>query len=460
MTVFARRRLQCMLDNLAPKMPAEKARDILRRLNSKKDVNQALPAEMELALLWAIASLGEVDVEPEWWADQKRPDAVTDSVIPGRTVAIEIASPNDNSISGEEAMDAIALQISAAADQGKKGSGTHLYFRFQEESGYAAGNYLRRRLAPPGHKLSDGNIEAVIAWISSGRSTNQRLHLTGQGLDVEIEHTIHKQTRYHNIFSSMPPETHSLEENPLFELLVRKSRQLKAASPGTLRMIFLADAGSTLLRYVGHAGELDHTRRRVSGREIISHFVGTFPKRIDAIVTFSPLKETSRFLGGDPLGRSPRRWTVSYFGSPALPEPPEALSKLALILPEPHYEGYQARSLFRQGAFSPTGHGQYLGMTIRGKAGFKEFSVEFPARMLLDLLAGRTSEEQFRRRLAGGSGNENIFKVWLDKGLTISGAEMAPRSDDEDDDHLILHFTDDPAAREFRLPQDLPAPKE
>ena len=40
-------------------------------------------------------------------------------------------------------------------------------------------------------------------------------------------------------------------------------------------------------------------------------------------------------------------------------------------------------------------------------------------------------------------------------GLTISGAEMLPRDTDEDDDHIVLHFTDDPAARPFRLPADL-----
>jgi hypothetical protein len=38
--------------------------------------------------------------------------------------------------------------------------------------------------------------------------------------------------------------------------------------------------------------------------------------------------------------------------------------------------------------------------------------------------------------------------------MTISGAEMAPRNVDEDDDHLILYFSDDPAARPFTLPDD------
>lgn len=453
-TIFARRRLQRMLNDLGPKLVGGKGTDIVKRLNSKKYVEQALPAEMELALLWAIATLGDIEIEPEWWADGKRPDAVTDALVAGREVVIEIAALSDNAISGEDVMDAIAIQISAIANKGKKGSGEYLYFRFQEEKSYAHGEYTRRRLAPMGYKLTSAQCATIEDWVSSGRSLVERLRLAAPELDVEIEHTAAKQTRFHNLFSTMPPETHSLEANPLFDAMVRKLRQLKNADRGTLRMIFLADVGSSLLNRIGRVGEIDYTRRFVSGREIIAHFVGKYAERVDAVVTFSPLKETSRLGGPDLAGRNPRRWTVGYFGSPALPVAPKALTKLAALLPEPHYEGYQARSLFRQDAFSPENRGQYLGRTIRGRAGMKDMSVEFSARMLLDLLAGRMSEEQFRCNLAGRSESGNIFRHWLDSGLTISGAEMAPRDDDEDDDHILLHFSDDPAARPFRLPSE------
>jgi hypothetical protein len=444
-----------MLDELTPSLGADKARDIVRRLNNRKLVDQAIPAEMELALLWAIRSLGDIEIEPDWWGDSKRPDAVTAALIPGRTTAIEIAAPNDNSISGEEAMDAIARQVATAADRACRGSGDHLYFRFGSESGYQSGRYFRRRLAPRGYQLSSDQADDVSRWIASGASRTSRLRLEGRGLDVEIEHTEAKQVRYHNVWSTMPPETHSLEDNPLFELLVRKARQLRAASAGMLRLLFLADAGSTLLRYVARGGgEIDHTHRYVAARQIIQHFLLSRSRNIDAVVTFSPRKDHSIFGERDGLGFKTRRWTVGFFGTPTLPDPPEALNRLVELLPDPHYEGYQARSLFRQGAFSPDRRGQYLGMTVRGNFQAGRYSVEFPARMLLDLLAGRMSEAQFRRQIAGPSGDANIFKTWLDSGLTISGAEMAPRSLDEDDDHLILHLTDDPAARPFYLSLD------
>jgi hypothetical protein len=92
-------------------------------------------------------------------------------------------------------------------------------------------------------------------------------------------------------------------------------------------------------------------------------------------------------------------------------------------------------------------------MTIKSSKGLSDLRVEFPARMLLDLLAGRMTEEQFRRQL-NHSGSQNVFEQWLSRGMTISRAEMAPRDIDEDDDHIVLFFSDDPAARAFELPEN------
>ena len=452
MTIFARRRLQVMLDEVAPSLSGEKALDLVRRLNNSKLVDQALPAETELALLWSLRLLGPIEVEPDWWADRRRPDAVSDDLLPGRTAAIEIAATNDNSISGEEAMDAVALQIMAAASRIQKGAGDYLYFTFREESFYEQGRYVRRRLAPVPFVLSDEHRELISRWLKSPDREARPLLLQAEGLDVTIESKAYKQVRFHNIFSSMPPQTHSLDDNPLFDLLVRKAKQLRSAPDGTLRIIFLADVGSTLLRNIGRAFEMDHTGRNVSARDIILNFLRVRSRSVDAVVTFSPFKEVPRLFGIGLDERKPRRWTLGFFGTPALPSAPPALERIADQLPEPHYEGYQARSLFRQGAFSTQSTGQYLGMTIKSTAGQKKESVHFPARLLLDLLAGRITPERFRWALDGREGGRNLFKHWLDMGLTISGAEMAPRSTDEDDDHLILHFTDDAAARPFRLP--------
>ena len=440
-----------MLDELAPVLAKGKGKDLLQRLNSKKAVDQALPAEMELALLWATHSLGEMEIEPEWWGDSKRPDAVTDFLVQGRIAAIEIAATNDNSLSGEAEMDAIAQQIGEVASRAKAGVGDYLRYRFGETSGYDAGKYYRRRLAPKDFRLDENQRAGISGWVASGQSTTIGLRLQAEGVDVVIEHKSYKQTRFHNISSSMPAEAHSLDDNPLFELLKRKKRQLKAAAQGTLRILFIADVGSSLLNRMGRLGWSDPVGRTVSGDQIIRYFVSTYADDVDAVVVFSPTIERSAWLGSDPRGRKSNRWSVAMFGTSAVPEIPEALDRIAAMLPAPHYEGYEARSLFRQGAFSPDRHGQYLGMTITTNGNDNHHSIRFPARLLVDLLAGRITEEWFQNYHTNGGQDANLFAHWLNMGMTLSGVEMAPRSVDEDDDHIILHFSDDPAARPFKL---------
>ena len=63
MPVFARRRLQSMLDGLAPLLSLVKAKDILKRLEHK-NAKDALAAEVELGLLWSINQVAHLEIEP------------------------------------------------------------------------------------------------------------------------------------------------------------------------------------------------------------------------------------------------------------------------------------------------------------------------------------------------------------------------------------------------------------
>ena len=80
-----------------------------------------------------------------------------------------------------------------------------------------------------------------------------------------------------------------------------------------------------------------------------------------------------------------------------------------------------------------------------------ENQVRISARLLLDLLAGRIDEKQFRY-FSGQRDGRNDFKHWLDYGMTLTDVTMASRDENTDDDHLVLTFRDDAAARALRLP--------
>lgn len=441
MPILTRRRLQVMLDDVA-KLSLKKANDLLARLENKR-VEQALPAEMELALLWALSKLGEIDIEPEWWADDHRPEAYTEALLDGQPTIIEITAPSDASIGGSEAMDYIAHVISEYANKIQRRLGTFLYFRFQAESGYENGSYFRRRLAPSDYNLSDNAATLIRNWITSGAFEHDRLRIVEPGLDVEIEKQQRKQIRFHNTWSSMPPETHSLEDNPLFISLKKKRKQVEAAPPGILRLIFLADVGSTLLNRLGTIAEIDPTRRRISGKQIISHFVSRHRDCVDAVVVFAPIRNLSLMQD---LRMS---WMVTIFSRPGLELPSDSMNKLVAILPKPRFEGYQARSLHLQGAFAPTARAWYLGMHVEYRR--NKMEVKVSARALLDLLAGRITAEQFRSRIDQRKGEVNAFQRWLDQGYTLAGIGVESGGVDKDDDFLVLSFSDDPAARPLRL---------
>jgi len=435
-----------MLDDLSTYLDQEKARDLVQRLESKK-VDQALPSEMELAILWAIANTGDIVVEPEWWGDTRRPDAVSETIVLGTQVAVEIAATTDNSISPEEAMDRVALSITDFCNRLSKGAGYHLYFRFGETTKRIDGRSFRQVLAPSDFQLNEALGMGLREWMREDRFKSQKITLSEPGLLVEVEWTKPRQTRYHNIWTSLPPQAYSLEENPLFALLRRKADQLRAATTGTVRIIVVADVGSTLLNRMGEIGEGDPGGRNFSAPQIIHHFVQSYSRKIDGVVALSPRKELR-------MGSSERKWMARGFYTNAGKDACVALAKILEALPLPRFAGYQARSLFRQGCFSPKSMGWYLAISMESKLRDKndpdsgrQESVRIPARMFLDLMTGRITEAQFRYLLGERNGEVNFLASSLSKGLTISGAEMAPRNLDEEDDHIILHFSDDPAAR-------------
>jgi hypothetical protein len=65
MAIFARRRIQGMLDELRPRLSAKTVSNLLGRLNDTKRPKQLLGAEMELGLLWGLAQTAQLEVEPE-----------------------------------------------------------------------------------------------------------------------------------------------------------------------------------------------------------------------------------------------------------------------------------------------------------------------------------------------------------------------------------------------------------
>jgi hypothetical protein len=440
MTIFTRRRIQGMLDDIALLLDDQKRADLVQRLNNKR-VEQALPAEMELALTWTMRDFDHIEIEPEWWADGKKPDVYVEGLTGNAPAIVEIASTNDNSISGEDAMDRCAQEIIGFANSIKKGSGYFLYFGFSETRHRERGQSIRGIAAPKGYKMSEQAKETVSAWLTASHDGNAKLKLEDHELNVLIEYKTHKQIRYHNFWTSRPPRTYSVTDNPIYDLLRKKLSQVEGAPSGTKRIIFLADVGSRTLGDIQSSFLNSGIETNATAERIIQRFLADKRGRVDTIVVFSPEQRPLNFWERKQAG-----WKISVFSETSEDELLISLEKVKAQLPNPRFSGVQARSLFRQRAFEHDARGWYLGtgMTTNNEGVTHRIS----SRALQDFLSRRITEEQFRHFIGEREDGPSMAR-FLEQGMTISDASLQDAGIDEDDDHLVLTFSRDPSAKQF-----------
>ncbi len=436
MPILTRRRLQKMLDDLSHLTDLEKLGEIHPRLVNKR-VGQALPAELELGVLWALSRLGDLEIEPKGYGDD-RPDAYTEHLFAPNPCIVEVTAISDARDSQQDEMQRIASGLCDYANSVRRGHGKHLYFTFGEESGHRAAGYVRRRRIDPGFVPDETTKAAMRQWLEQeDRSTPLAI---GQGrTHLVVGWREQRQHSMSNFFCSMPAEAFSLEDNPLFDAMNEKRKQLRAPGFNGLRCIVVADAGSRMLRDLN---PIMRSMGSVTGVDVIKHFLQWAGGAVDAVIVLS-------------AGRAPNphyhasaslMWYADLFVRPGLALDGGGVDRLVSHLPAPRFEGYQARSLQQQQAFRPDRHGWWLGTHINESGSI--MTIKISARALLDLLAGRITVEHFQRStgLLDSSTQKNIFAQLLDQGETFAGIEIEPGGIDEDDDWLTIRFKHDAAA--------------
>ena len=429
-----------MLDDLAPLMPLAKVNDLLARIEHKSP-QDALAGEFELGLLWSIRQVAHIEIEPPPTSGSSCPDAYSNDLFSSRPALIEITALSDDTFSGAADMNRAANIICQFANRVRRGSGEHLYFEFLVESYYRNGRFHRNRRITDKFKLTATLEAEVRAWLSNPDwPKNGNARLTDPEIDVVVQWKsfVHPEGR---TFCSMPAVAYHVEENTIFRALKRKERQLSGAPAGTLRCIFLGDAGCQMLRELKPFGV-----QEVSGDQVIKHFLSK--SSVDVVGVFSPYRAFQVFQM--PGTRVPH-WRVNLYTRTEVPAESDCslVQKMVEVLPRPQLEGYQARSWHRQGFFDPQGKGIYLGCKMTTKAG--SVSISISARMVLELLAGRITPEQFQN--FSFRDHRNIFDAEFKRGLTIQGARIEKGGLDEDDDYLVFEMEPDFGARALRNPR-------
>lgn len=285
MPLFTRRQLQNWLDELSPVLSGPKANDFVARIEDKAP-EQALPAEMELAVLWAIAKLGNMEIEPKKYSPSgKTPEAISKVLIPGVETVIEVTAPSDSSLPGEAGMRKASNVIINAANGIRRRAGQSLRFFYRESRTYTNGKLDRKIKVPKTLIMTPTINQSLRDWLNDpSLAEGSILDICEAELDVQL--TWHKQAQVGNVYrSSMPAEVHNITKNYLFESLKRKASQLRNDDFLGIRCLIICDAGSTLLRKIDNRA---HMETSVSGEKIIKNFLHQENAGLDIVVVVSP----------------------------------------------------------------------------------------------------------------------------------------------------------------------------
>jgi hypothetical protein len=422
-----------MLDEVRHLLSAKGVNHLLGRLNDTKSPKQLIGAEMELGLLWAMSKTARLEIEPALPNSTRVPEAFSPDFF-DQPSYIEVTTISDGSLSGEERMQRAAQKIVDYANTCRKRSANNLNFSFEEKSHWEGRSYYREHDVAADFELDDAMKAQICAWVKSSDFATTTLRLQGEKINVTVAGKEYRQKPGFNFFSPLPPLAYPIKDNPLYAALDEKADQLAGAPDTSLKVVFVADGGSQLLRRLT---DRDPLRQYKSGGEIISHFLGKH-EAIDMVCVFSPQR---KFSVGLPV--QPVLWKVTAFdGVRRRIRSHASLEKLCQLLPRPRLEGYQARSIQRQSGFVPE-RGWYLGSEIG--SGKEKITMKLSARLLQEFLAGRITAERFDDNSTG----KNLFEVWLKMGFVMSDARFESAGVDEDDDYVILEFRRDPAAAPF-----------
>jgi hypothetical protein len=346
-----------MLNELGPWLARSKATDLLKRLENVSP-DQAIPAEFELALNWAVTKTASLEID--WPMGKRTPDIYSSDLLPCAPVSVDVAAISDVLLSGRALMRRAARIINRTCDQLR--ASAHLHYTFQERSAYIRDQsgrtrFDRRRLITKSFQM-DSQLHASLAkWLENG-SANQPLHWNGKNINVTISWRdyVHPQL---NTFCTMPSLAYDLRENPLYQVLESKADQLRDVPDGVRRGIFLGNAGC---QFFNDIYRVDRVNNTFSGQQVIEAFLAE-ESTIDFVAVFSVKRANT---GSWDSSKNPRIWYIYLFEQKKGREGLDLSQVMRLRdnLPAPYLSGYEARSWHEQVMFSPQARGHYLPTTM------------------------------------------------------------------------------------------------
>lgn len=433
MPIFSRRLIQQMLDDL---IGIAAPTQFIGRLNDKRFEN-ALPAEVELALVWAASRLGGFESEPKWYSPEGRlPEGISTALFPGHNTVFDVKAVSDRAIPGVAGMRTISAKLVEAANKARKGSGRNLSFFFFERRDYCIPKLHRSIHAPPKHVLGDAALATLTSFVRSSPQEGSHIDIADGELIVRVAWKPGTHPLF-NFRSSTVNEIFDPDDNYIAAALREKARQLRSPAFAGLKGVLLADIGSATLKKLKG---IDQLGRSASGSQIIQRHLEKLDGGLDFVCVFSPRAESSMWQ------QTRHFWQVTPFMRSGLQLPMEGLNALAAQLPAPRFDGYELEHLHEQRLFGEQSRGWYLGSRMTSNTVDHKMTATFSARALHEFLAGRIDGDRLREHMIVLT---TAFEYQLARGHTIQSARIVPSGIDEDDDLIELTFAPDPAASAF-----------
>lgn len=439
MAIFSRREIQRCIDENARFLLRRQTNDHIRRLNRCDEY--FLDAEWEVVLINAFSKLGTITHETKIEGTSKPDILFVAHVDPNQTFLADIATVSDRGLEEHNPIRALRndlLKLTIA--RGLPLNSFNISVEGTDGPRHRGSPPTRLKL-PPRRRFDEliFNAEFDDFLDKVGRAPSEartyRVNTNGIAVCIGYIPTQRGSMTAHSAYDHI----RSLVQNTIYNVLERKAGQLTSAGYDGPLGIMLCDGGSSLFRRT-------RTWESYSAKDVILYFLEQHPA-ISFVMTFA----VEQSAGYD----MPEKAIVEYYEANPLRSLGDALMEsfgsLGKVMPVPNRTASNAVYLL-EGARKHEGSSHYGGLTVGDR------EIQISARAVLDLLAGKITQERFLEvhkfdGMRDHAATINPFARMRKEGRMIS--EVTVEMDGEDDDWLTVKFGDpDPAISQFRAPDE------
>jgi hypothetical protein len=386
-----------------------------------------------------------VEVEHEHPLPNGKPDLWFSALSGGRSIPVvgDVTTLSDRVLNATNAFEKLTEAVHEQARKaGMRGGGFHVAASHLEPG--ASGTSKVQLLIPTGppfEQLVKRRIKPFAQQIAASPRESHFLQVNEHGAQFTVEYK--GPSQYSGGSHRSYDGALSRENNVLFNRLSDKTKQLRGAPDGAVRMLVVCDGGCALL---GRPRPMEG----FSARQIAESFLRS-SQTIDLVLVVTVFEESPldwhrrdrRELHWD-LIAAPKADRPAHLTDSVLDGVRSVLGEAIAKLPTPVMMPNNAFRRNLDSDWSASMEGGY-------EAGGERIKVS--ARAVLELLAGAQTYEQFAAAHGWEEDRFNMFKARLASGHLFKSVRIESLAPGRDDDWLEFEFgLPDPGISPFRLP--------